>query len=281
MDSKPTEFTTYDSILLTEKLNNITDLSDDVNNFFATFSFSSITNHNIDKGNSAYVFKNAIKDDNTKSKIITALNKLNQQNLNKIISMIREIVFQTQEELNELVNQCVQKIKRDSDQNKALVAALCYELLATHFITTTGEKIYFRKLLLTTVKSDYIEGTNYTSETWTRDKGEKSMILIGTLYNSKIIDDKIMTNVILDFRNNIIFKSEGTQETYEIVEKSIHLLSCLVSTIIINENTFDIYSDLDKFLIEQMLIYEDKRCISRRIRLVCKTIVEELQKNTK
>lgn len=263
---------------LINQLNTVTEINKDVSNFFSTFSFSNILNQNIDKGNSAYVFKNAMKEDTTRSKIILALNKLHQQNLTKIISMIREITFQTEDELTELVNQCTQKIKRDNDQIRPLVAALCWELLSTYFLTATGEKIYFRKLLLTAVKNDYIENTNYLDDSWTKEKGEKSMVLIGTLFNSKIIEEKIMSSIISDFKNKITYKEGGTQEDYDIVEKSIHQLSCLISTIIRKDDVENIYGNLDEFLENQISVYEEKKCVSKKIRLVCKNCIAELRK---
>ena len=273
-----TQYSVYKPQELVAQLNTVKDTYDEVQQFYSTFSFTSIVNQNLDKGNSAYVFKSVIKEDSTKSKIITALNKLHQQNLSKILIMLREITFQTKDELNELVSQCIQKIKRDSDQIKPLVAALCWDLLSTYFATETGEKIYFRTLLLTTVKNDYIENSNYSDEMWTREKGEKSMILIGILFNHKIIEEKVMASIIKDFKNKITFKEGGTQEDYENVEKSIHQLSCLVSTIIKNDEVISIYGELDTFLENQMIVYEEKKCISKKIRLVCKNIVEELKK---
>ena len=278
MNQEVVEYNVFKTDELINVLTNITDKNEDIEKFFSTFSFSNIINQNIDKGNSAYVFKNAIKDDNTKSKITMALNKLHQQNLTKIITMIREIVFQTQEELNELVNQCIQKIKRDNDQIKPLVAALCWELLSTYFMTETGEKIYFRKLLLTSVKNDYIENTNFSSDTWSKERAEKSMCLIGILYNNKIIDEKIMSHILNDFRKRIEYKENSSQEYFEIVEKSIQLLSCLIASIILTEETVKIFGDIDEFLDKQMEIYEDKRCISKKIRLVCKHTIEEIKK---
>lgn len=273
-----TEYCVYKPDELMNQLNTVVDILDDAKNFYSTFSFSSIVNQNLDKGNSAYVFKSAIKEDTTRSKIITALNKLHQQNLTKVLGMLREITFQTKDELNELVNQCIQKIKRDNEQIKPLVASLCWDLLSTYFMTETGEKIYFRTLLLTAVKNDYIENSNYSDVNWIREKGEKSMILIGILFNHKIIEDKVMASIIKDFKNKIEYKEDGSQEDYENVEKSIHQLSCLVSTIIKNNDVKLIYNELDTFLENQMTIYEEKRCISRKIRLVCKNIIEELRK---
>ena len=273
------QYSVYKPEELVVQLNTVSDSSDEVKNFYSTFSFSNIINQNVDKGNSVFVFKNVMKEDTTRTKIITALNKLHQQNLTKVLSMIREITFQSKDELNELVNQCIQKIKRDNEQIKPLVAALCWELLSTYFLTESGDKIYFRTLLLTAVKNDYIENSKYNDVSWTKEKGEKSMVLIGILYNNKIIEDKVMSSIINDFRTRIQFIKDGTQEDYKNVENAIHQFSCLISTIVKNNDTKGIYSDLDNYLEEQMTFYEDKKeCISRKIRLVCKNIIEELRK---
>lgn len=273
------QYSVYKPEELVVQLNTVSDSSDEVKNFYSTFSFSNIINQNVDKGNSVFVFKNVMKEDTTRTKIITALNKLHQQNLTKVLSMIREITFQSKDELNELVNQCIQKIKRDNEQIKPLVAALCWELLSTYFLTESGDKIYFRTLLLTAVKNDYIENSKYNDVSWTKEKGEKSMVLIGILYNNKIIEDKVMSSIINDFRTRIQFIKDGTQEDYKNVENAIHQFSCLISTIVKNNDTKGIYSDLDNYLEEQMTFYEDKKeCISKKIRLVCKNIIEELRK---
>jgi hypothetical protein len=272
------QYSVYKPEELIEQLNKVVDTNEEVLKFYTTFSFANIINKNNDKSNSAYVFKNIMKEDTTKTKIITALNKLHQQNLTKIISMIREITFQTKDELNELVNQCIQKIKRDNEQIKPLVATLCWELLSTYFMTETGEKIYFRTLLLSAVKNDYVENLRYNDALWTKEKGEKSMVLIGTLYNNKIIEDIVMKSIITDFKNKIIFKDNQTAEYYENVEKTIYQFSCLISTIIKNSQTIIIYENLDNFLEEEINKYENKKFISKKIRLVCKNIIEELRK---
>jgi hypothetical protein len=259
-------------------LDTVTEENEKIVDFFSTFSFSNILNQNIDKGNSAYIFKNVIKEDTTKSKIISALNKLHQHNLVKIIQMIREITFQTEDELTDLVSQCIQKIKRDGEQIRPLVSEICSELLSTYFLTATDEKIYFRTLLLTAVKNDYIENTKYSSENWTREQGDKSMVLIGTLFNSKIIEKTIMSKIISDFKKNIVYKNDGTHEDYEHVEKAIHQLNCLVLTIIKTNDSVSLYDELDIFLETQMEIYEEKKCISKKIRLVCKNCISHLKK---
>jgi CHAT domain-containing protein len=271
-------YSVYNYKDLYEKLNTITDKNEDVVNFFKNFTFDIVVNHNIAKNNSTFVFKNAIKEDINKSKIIQHLNKLHQQNLSKVISSIREIVFQTQEELNELVNQCIQKIKRESSEIRPLVAALCYEFLSLYFVMADGTKIYFRQLLLSEVKKEYIQSIDYENSEWSKEKADKSMILIGTLFNNKIIEPKIMTSIIKDFKKTIEYQENGTQEQYSNVEKSLQQLSCLISLIILNDETKPTFEGLDKFLEEQMIIYDDKKKIQKRVRMICKNTIGELRK---
>ena len=294
-------YTIYNPTELFDKLNSSTEENEDVIKFFKNFTFDYIVQQNIAKTNSTYVFKNIIKENSTKSKIIRELNKLNPQTLQKVISAIREIIFQTEDELNDLVFQCIQKIKKDNEQIRPLVAALCSELITTYFITQDKDKIYFRKLLLNEVKKEYYASIDYNSDNWTPEKGKMGMILLGTLYNSKILDNNIILSIINDFINKIEFKENGNQEDYEKVEKAIQQLSCLISCIILSEETkTNIYREtsrkildeeseetkkyknvkvsLDAFLEEQMEIYEKHRCISKKIRAICRIAIIELRK---
>lgn len=272
-------FNVYNPTELIEKLNSNTDVNDQVIKFFNDFSFEEILNQKNAKGNTSHVFDKIIKEDTTKARIIGHLNKLNQQNLTKVVNSIREIVFQTTDELNELVNQCIQKIKRDNDLIRPLVAALCREFLSLYFITSDGDKIYFRKLLLGEVKKEYLSSINFDSNEWTKEKSDRVMILISTLYNEKIIEDKIMLSIINDLKKNINFKPNESQEYYEHVEKSIQLLSCLVSSIAPNIEFKNIFEGLGDFLSSQIEIYENEKCIQKKTRLICKNIIYELNKH--
>ena len=277
-------YSAYDNDKLIEKLNEDKTINSDLLSFFKNFSFNNVVNQNLAKGNSAYVFKNAIKEDTTKSKITQSLNKLHAQNLSKIVSSIREIVFQNHDELNELVSQCILKIKKDNEQIRPVIASLCHELQSTYFLTADGEKIYFRRLLLTAVKNDYVESLNYDDDTWSKDKSERSMILVGTLYNINIIEKKIMISIINDLKKLIEYKEDQTQEFYEHVEKAIQHLSCLISVILpqnsqysSSENLNEIFLDIVEFIEKYIIIYEEKKCISKKIRIICKNSISEIQ----
>lgn len=275
------EYKAYNHELLLEKVKSYTTMNNEVVSFFNNFTFNNVLNQNAAKGNSTYVFKNAIKEDTTKSKITQALNKLHAQNLTKIVSSIREIVFQNYDELSELVSQCIYKIKRDSEQIRPVVAALCSELQSTYFLTADNEKIYFRRLLLTAVKKDYMDSLKYDDELWSREKSEKSMILVGTLFNTKLIEKKILLSIISDLENLIKYKEEEDQEYFSRVEKAIQQLTCLISVILPqnasgNSENNDIFTSLLEFLEKNIIIYEDKKCISKKIRIVCKNSITEI-----
>lgn len=268
----------YEPNKLFDKLNSNTEPNNEVETFFKKFLFEEVVNQQTAKGNTTHVFNKIIKEDTTKARIIGYLNKLNQHNLAKVVSSIREIAFQTTDELNELVFQCIQKIKRDNDLIRPLVAALCKEFLSLYFVTSDSDKIYFRKLLLTEVKKEYISSINFDSNEWTKEKSDRVMILISTLYNEKIIEDKIMQSIINDLKKNITYKPNETQEYYEHVEKSIQLLSCLISSIAINSESKVVFDGLGEFLTSQMKIYEEVKCIQKKTRLISKNIVFELNK---
>ena len=277
MNNYTNTYSVYDPIELTNKLDQITHSNTQIDNFFKNFTYVDVLNQRIAKNSTTQVFGKIIKEDTTKAKIIGYLNKLNQHNLTKIVSSIREIVFQTTDELNELVYQCIQKIKRDSDIIRPLVAALCKEFLSLYFVTSDNDKIYFRKLLLTEVKKEYLNSISFDSNEWTKDKSDKIMILICTLFNGKIIEDKIMKSIIEDLKKYILYKEE-TQEYYEKTEKSIQLLSFLTASIVINDESRIILEGLSQFLKKELDKYEQAKCITKKSRLVCKNIIYELDK---
>lgn len=270
----------YDHNELFNKLNEIDDVNEDVVNFIKTFSFVEINNLKLSKTNSTYVFNSIIKEDTTKSKIINLLNKLSQNNLNKIITSIREIPFQTVDEINELINQLIIKIKKDNELNRSLTGQLCASFILLHFETLDKNKISFREIFLKQIKKEYLESINFSSNTWTKETSEKIMILLAALFNTKeILNNDILNSVINDLKNFIVYKKDQNEEYYMKVECSIQLLNVLVLTIKQNNDIKNIFLELINFLTEQMKIYEEVKCITKKMRLICKNMMFELSKN--
>jgi hypothetical protein len=136
-------------------------------------------------------------------------------------------------------------------------------------------------LLLTAVKNDYVESLKYDDELWSREKSEKSMILVGTLFNTKLIEKKILVSIINDLEILIKYKEDEDQEYYSRVEKAIQQLTCLISVIlpqnsIGNSENNDLFQNLLEFLEKNIIIYEEKKCISKKLRIICKNSITEI-----
>jgi hypothetical protein len=122
-----------------------------------------------------------------------------------------------------------------------------------------------------------------TSQVVLHDKNHLNLVYTVLDYSDlkKTIDSPYTASNLQTFltgKKTIEYKETGTQEDYERVEKSIQSLSCLTSSIVLNDESKKILGNLDMFLQEQMVIYEEKKCISKKIRLVCKNMIYELNK---
>lgn len=246
-------------------------------NFFNTFSYSNIINQNQIKMNTVNVFNNTINENATKSTIISYLNKLNARNISRITISLREISIDTIDDLNELVTQCITKIKKDTEQMKPITAKLCYELLATFFTTETGEKIYFRNILLNQIKAEYISSINFENESWSTEQGEKTSVLIGILYNNCIIPENVIFGIISDYKNKIDF-IEGVTIDGNRVEQIIRQFMILMSSIVLNVDSLKLFDGLGEYLDGELAKYNDKKLISKKMSLICKNLMCDVEK---
>ena len=248
-------------------------------NFFNTFSYANILEkHNV-KLNSSIVFINSNNENTIKSSILNLLNKLHLKNITKTAIELREIKFKTIEDLNELVIQCIQKIKRDNEQLKPITAELCYELQSTYFLTDKDEKIYFRKILLAEIKNDYIKSIKFDEQDWNKDFCEKTLNIITIFYNKKIINKEIIVSIINDLKNKLIYKEDETIEYYNIIENIIYQYINLLLNIEINEDNKTILNENIEFIENELIKYESKKYISKKIQLICKNKFDAIKKN--
>ena len=250
-------------------------------NFFKTFSYSTIINQNIIKQNTINVFNDANNENTFKSTVIALLNKLNAKNISKIIHMLREINFKTVQDLHELVNQCINKIKRDSEQTKPITAMLCYELRTLFFKTELDENVYFKNILLSKIKEEYLLSIDFENNNWNKENSEKTTILIGVLFNNKIVTEQIIAEIINDYKNKIIFKENQTTEYYLIKENIFSQLFTLLSSIIFNEETMALFNDVEQFINDEIAKYKENQCISKKIQLICKNLFTDIIKNNR
>ena len=117
---------------------------------------------------------------------------------------------------------------------------------------------------------------NFVSPDWDKDKAEKNMILLGTLINSKIIEREISEKTIEDFKKRIAFIENQEQKYYEEVEKSMQLLSVLISTIV-EKDAREEFIKAKVFIDKELCKYEDNKCIARKTRIFFKDALSKLE----
>jgi hypothetical protein len=256
----------------------VTESDENTVEFFKNFSYSNIINQNHIKMNSVNVFTNANNENTTKSTIISYLNKLNARNISKITSSLREIAIVTMDDLNELVTQCITKLRKDTEQMKPITAKLCYELLATYFVTETGEKVYFRNILLSQIKTEYVQSMRFGEEDWTKETSEKTTVLIGILFNNYIIPENVLTSIIDNYKKKIAFPDTESEANGLLVEQVIGQFMILLSSIVLNNESIRLFDGLAQFIDGELLKYNERKLISKKIGLVCKNLFYEVEK---
>lgn len=269
-------FIVYKFENLEKLVNNGDEINYEIRDFFKSFSNDKVLNLTKLKDDSQFVFINEINKNETKSSIIQLLNKLNKSNIQKIYTSIREITFTSNDEVDELIKQFIIKIKQESNIIRPLVGNLCKELSSTFFIDKNNEKIHFAVLMLQATFKEYKSAMNFESPDWDKDKAEKSMILLGTLMNSKIIEREITEKIIEDFKKRIAFIENQEQKYYEEVEKSMQLLAVLIS-VIVEKEPEDEFIKAKAFINRELTKYEDNKCITRKIRIFFKDALSKLE----
>ena len=270
----------YNSEDLIQELSNINDVNDDVIKFYKNFSFENIVKENNNYINSSLIFKDSSPEESNNIKVIQLLNKVHNKNINKTITSIKEIHFKTLDELQNLVNQCVQKIKRENEQIKPLIGMLCSEILSVYYLDTNNNnnKIYFKPLILTNVKKDYFDSIDYCNNKWSKENCIKTMTVIGTLYNSGVVPNVILESILNDFKKSIEFNETNDKNNYVNIEKSIQLLFNLSNTLAKNDEINEEYENMESFINEQIKIYSANKKICKKSLLELYSCVDAFKK---
>lgn len=269
-----TKHTIYNNGELYNTVYSVQDNHQDVINFFKTFTFNSVIEAEIAESNSSAVFKNIFKNNKIKALINQNLNKINSGNITQIVLNIKEIKFESKEELDFLISNCINKIKKDNDQVRPLISQLCYELLSSKFYID-NIKYTFKKLLIENVKLEYDNSIDYTNMKWNKDTSSEVMILIGSLYNCKVIDNEIMNTIIDDFKNSITYIND--EQNFDSVQNAVNLFYRLISCIIVKKNeNMNLFVNINNYVKSQLHIYKDNEKISKKSIIIFKNIIADL-----
>lgn len=274
------------------ELDNIETLNESVSTFLDTFTIEQIKNRKNEKLNSVNVFKHNIIDNEIQSSIIKVLNRVNQNNIEKSAAEIKNINFTKMEDYQELVIQCLNKIKNTNEQMKYYIGLLFCNLICL-FNNSDNKKVNIEDLLLKTTREEYLDFIKFDVKNNT-DKNKKILIVISTLYEVKILDEKLISDIFDDFRNFI--KYEPNKKNYEQIEIAIQYLCYFLSSLGFNNDLIlKINNNNDKlkymerlqeililskhinvFLKNEILLYDKN--ISKKMVLTVENTIEEVQK---
>lgn len=261
---------------LIDLLLSVKDENDKINHYLNSYSIKEINEQKKEMEN-AQIFTKIIDTNANKAIIIEELNKLNVSNLIEVANNLKKLSLKTSTEVDDFMNQIINKIIKETEQNKILVGSLCFELQTLCFIIKDNKYI-FKNLLLDRIKRQYVDIMNFKSDNYNEDHGKRIMSVISVLYQSKIISDNVFIEIINDYKNQITFNETMSETNFSIVEKAMNQLCHFLTLLKFTPELLIITDNIDTYLEQQLKIYNDKKCISKKVRFICENTIEHIKK---
>ena len=255
---------------LYKNIDEIKSLNTEVEFFMETFNFQQVIDRKNEKNNSFSVFKDNVSENEVKCSITRIFNKLNKNNIEKSAIEIKNLNFETLDDYNELVRQCINKIKNTNEQMRYYMGSLCTHL---HYLFYNSDKKEDR--LLNAIRGEYLEFIKFDIE---KNSDKKILLVISTLYDVKILDDELISKIFDDFRNFIKFDET---KKYDVVEYAIQNLCYFIHSFVSNVDLLLLSKDvngigIDAFLNSELSLYGKN--ISKKIVLTVENTIEEVYK---
>ncbi len=247
------------------------DIDDIVDNNLRQYNGETVSKNNMKKQTTNKVLDNIAKENVIKTKITQILNKLHSGNIPNVIKQLKDINYRTVEDLTELSNQMMNKIKRDNEQVKQIVGDIVYELLSIN-VVENNVKSYLNKIFMSICRREYVEVIeNMGRDEYNRDRSEKIINMLVVLFNSNVIDGDIMLKIIEDVSKYM----ESENNVY--VERSIQMFNIIFTTLIMNTDNKKMIVGFDKYFEENIRRLEREKRIGKMIVIMGENIIEKLR----
>jgi dGTP triphosphohydrolase len=247
------------------------DIDDIVDNNLRQYNGETVSKNNMKKQTTNKVLDNIAKENVIKTKITQILNKLHSGNIPNVIKQLKDINYRTVEDLTELSNQMMNKIKRDNEQVKQIVGDIVYELLSIN-VVENNVKSYLNKIFMSICRREYVEVIeNMGRDEYNRDRSEKIINMLVVLFNSNVIDGDIMLKIIEDVSKYM----ESENNVY--VERSIQIFNIIFTTLIMNTDNKKMIVGFDKYFEENIRRLEREKRIGKMIVIMGENIIEKLR----
>ena len=256
---------------LYEILSKMEDTDERVDNNLREYNGETVSKNNMKKQTTNKVLDNIAKENVIKTKITQILNKLHSGNIPNVIKQLKDINYRTVEDLVELSNQMMNKIKRDNEQVRQIVGDIVYEILSIN-VVENNVKSYLNKIFMSICRREYVEVIeNMGREEYNRDRSEKIINMLVVLFNSNVIDGDIMLKIIEDVSKYM----ESDNNIY--VERSIQMFNIIFTTLIMNTDNKKMIVGFDKYFEDNIKRLEREKRIGKMIVIMGENIIEKLR----
>lgn len=257
--------TLYDSVELYEKLSKITDIDKDTAEYLNKSSYDDILNLKKINVNTGKLFDNYKKENLVKSQITEAFNKLTVENKDIVVDILSKLNYENEENYDAFIEKAITLLSNDYPELRKR-GCLLASSMRDHKININGNEYSFSTKILSKVKKNF---DNMQFVDICVDKNKKIMISIANLNNEKLLNNKILDEIIKKFKSFIVDATIN-----ENIENALLTLCNLICNINIDEDKKSLIHGTVKFIREKL---EYNSSMKGAIKIKCEIIIENIK----
>jgi hypothetical protein len=244
-------FNTFDII---NNLNEINEDIEELTDFFKTYTIESLHKKKKEAYEASVLCHTKKMENPTKYKIVQLFNKLQKENINYIADELMKINIKSLEEFNTMFQRVYTGLQNNNILFRKCMGDFCFAIKNYTFQITEGfdtnTEIVFGPFLLSKIKEKYTLSIDFKSIDYNLNFGKQIMLIISTLYNSRLLNDVILNTILTDYIN--LLNTEPISEN-NIINNALLQLNVLIENI---ENK-NIIENIKLFLINYLKTNEN------------------------
>jgi hypothetical protein len=252
---------TYDTSELIKKLNDITDISEAVDDYFVNFSEEQILNKKQLAKNTAYIASNKMRENPIKATITEIFNKFQDDTLLQTEQNIRNLKLTKLEDYNLLITRFIFGMQNDNVNIRNLTAVLCKRMI-NYGIMINDTKHIISVSIINKCKADFDNAMLLDNDNYTLSFGKKTVLLISVLFNNNLISIETL-NDVLSSHERFISNNININKNLIFVENALYQLHWLL----IHIDNKIIIEKSKLFLLDFLKLNKEK--LNAQVRFTC------------
>jgi hypothetical protein len=244
----------YNTFEIINNLNEINEDIEELTDFFKTYTIESLHKKKKEAYEASVLCHTKKMENPTKYKIVQLFNKLQRENINYIADELLKINIKSLEEFNTMFQRVYTGLQNGNLLFRKCMGDFCFAIKNYNFKITEGfdtnTEIIFGTFLLGKTKEKYTTSIDFKSIDYNLNFGKQTMLIISTLYNSKLLNDVILNNIFTDYIN--LLNNEPISEN-NVINNALLQLNVLIENI---ENK-NVLENIKEFLINYLKTNEN------------------------